>query len=431
MDINLQLPLIGAVLALPALYALWRAPSGTRDDFIFNSGRTGFWGTLAGIVCGNIGIGTFVAIMLFSAASPVIGVSLAFAYTLGLVICAIIAPNVHALSERHGVRGLIDLIVVTHRIQQPLLVWLPIAFVFLLRATVQLLALAAILMTILPVSQLAAVGLAALCAGAYTAIGGYRVATETDVVQSLIIVAGIALLTFANLGAVPQTGPFFDLGPYRLPLLIGVWLFIPVSAVLAVDNWQRMATARDPQVARRAFLAGAPLCLLCYLGIVWLGLGGAVEGAITSGLHALVPAAHGWIVDLMLIAVVMSTMDTFVMPLMTGLERTTLPLRQLQLMVVAVFAGMALIGALFGDLLSSIIAAFSSLAVFLPTVLAAVLGHRVSATAAILSLNAGVIVTLLLLTVDQNSAALVGCAFAAMVYAFTAYLTGSRRAIAG
>ena len=411
-----QTVILGTLLLGPLIYAFWRSRGGTRADYIYNSGRTGLIASVAGIICGNIGIGTFVALVLFSAASPVIGLSLALAYGAGLMICAFVAPSVHRLSQEHGVRGLIDLIVITHKVRHPLLIWGPVAFVFLLRASVQLVALAVILAAILPVSPMVAVVLATFLAGAYTAVGGYRVATETDIPQAAVILVGIGALALANMEMLPGGFVFFDLGPYRFPILIGIWLFIPASAVLAVDNWQRMATARDPSVARRAFLAGAPLCLAGYLVIVWLGLHSPPGGDVMQILHASVPPSWTWLVDLMLVAVVMSTMDTFVMPLMAGLERTDLSLRRLQLMVAALFTLLGLSAALFADILNSIISAFSSLAVFLPVVWASVRGRRVSAPAAIVSLNAGIAVTILLTTVDVNSAALLGCLLSWLLY---------------
>ncbi len=71
---------------------------------------------------------------------------------------------------------------------------------------------------------------------------------------------------------------------------------------------------------------------------------------------------------------------------------------------------------MFADVLNSIISAFSSLAVFLPVVWASVRGRRVSAPAAIVSLNVGIAVTVLLTTVDLNSAALAGCLLSWLLY---------------
>lgn len=405
------------VLFAPLVYALMRARNATRDDFIFNSGRTGLLATIAGIVCGNIGAGTFVALLLFSDASPILGVSLAFAYALGLVICGAIAPRVHRQSQEYGVHGLVDLIVAAHRVRHPLAVWIPIAFVFLLRTAVQLLALAAILSAIMPVSNLGALVLASAFTGIYTAIGGYRVATETDVFQAGVILLGLGVLTVSNAGGAPHIENPFDLGPYKFPLLVGVWLFIPVSAVLAIDNWQRMATARAPGVARRAFLLAAPLCLFCYLGIVWLGLKGHAGEEVLTVLRETMPANWAWLADVMLIAVLMSTMDTFVMPLLTSLKQTRYTLRQLQLMVLMLFVLLAVVAYALGPLLNSIIAAFSSLVVFLPAVLAALLLRNLRSASAVLSLNLGVAVSLTLVGIDLNYAAFLGFGVALVAYA--------------
>ncbi|WP_370199584.1 hypothetical protein, partial [Roseibium sp.] len=56
-----QTIVLGTLLLGPLVYAFWRSRKGTRADYIFNSGRTGLLATVAGIICGNIGIGTFVA----------------------------------------------------------------------------------------------------------------------------------------------------------------------------------------------------------------------------------------------------------------------------------------------------------------------------------------------------------------------------------
>ncbi|WP_367718256.1 hypothetical protein AB2N04_08240 [Nitratireductor sp. GISD-1A_MAKvit] len=400
----------------PLVYALVRARHSTRADFIYNSGRTGLLATVCGIVCGNIGAGTFVALLLFSDASPVLGVSLACAYALGLVICGAIAPAVHRKSNEYGVYGLVDLIVATHDVRRPLAIWIPIAFVFLLRTAVQLLALAAILAAILPVSNLFALALASAFTGLYTAIGGYRVATETDVFQAAVILVGIVVLTLANVGSAPHLENVFDLGPYKLPLLVGIWLFIPVSAVLAIDNWQRMASARASSVARMAFLLAAPLCLFCYLGIVWLGLKGHAGGEVLTVLRMAMPVEWTWLADVMLIAVLMSTMDTFVMPLVTSLERTRYTLRQLRFIVLLLFIILSVVAYAMGPLLNSIIAAFSSLVVFLPSVLAALLWRNLSAASAVFSLNLGVGVSVVFVGIDLNYAAFTGFAVAAMVY---------------
>lgn len=415
--------LIALAVGGPITYALISSRGASREDFIYNSGRTGLVATVAGIICGNIGVGTFIGIGLFSLASPVIGLSIAFAYTLGLLLCAWLAPALRRVSERHGVHGLIDLLAVAHKVRSPVLVWIPVAFVFLLRAAVQLLALSALTGISFNWSVMAA----AAITGSYTAIGGYRIAVRTDIFQAGLILLGIiAIASAAMPGLELPARDFLELGPYRWPLLIGIWAFIPVSAVLAVDNWQRVVTARDLTTARTGYFIAAPLCLLCYLSIAFLGISQKFSGDLTQTLRSAMPADFGWFADVMLIAVIMSTVDTFIMPLMSGLERSRLSMRRLQFLVLALFAVLALAAILLGDLLEGIIAAFSALVAFLPAVLATFASKTPRPRSVILSLNAGIVATLAFIAVDINTAAFAGLIFAALPFG-TALLPGKLR----
>ncbi|MDQ0314691.1 sodium:solute symporter family transporter [Amorphus orientalis] len=419
-DDGVRLTAVATAVLLPLLYALVRSRRITRADYIYNSDDTGLAQTVAGIICGNIGAGTFVALLLFTGASPVIGLSLALAYVVGVVLCGVIAPRVHAVSRRHGVHGLIDLIVVTHGIRNPLFVWVPIAFLFLLRTAIQLLALAAILTAVIGLSPGWAILAATVFAGSYTAIGGYRIATETDVFQAALILAGLGALAVGSAGQPVDVSNFFDLGPYRLPLLIGIWIFIPASAVLAIDNWQRMATARSPSVARRGFFLAAPVCCAAYLLLVVVAMQLESSGDVLAVMRGIAPASVAWLVDLMLIAAIMSTIDTFVMPLATSLERSRFELPQLRVVIFGGFCLLALVSVIGGELLQGLIAAFSSLMVCLPATFIAMTIGRGAPSAAIVSLNLGIVATLVFIAIDINLASLVGFAFSAVVYALAA-----------
>ncbi len=400
----------------PVAYALATARGSSREDFLYNSDDTGLLATFAGIICGNIGVGTFVGIGLFSEASPLIGVSIALAYATGLLMCAWLAPAVRKLCFQHRVRGLVDLLVIAHGVRSPLLIWCPIAFVFLLRAAVQLLALSVLLQSMFGMSAPWSILSSAVLCGGYTAIGGYRVAVRTDIFQAGLIALGIGGLA---LGLPPsgQAGSgLLDLGPYRWPLLVGVWAFIPVSAILAVDNWQRVVTARDLRTARLGYLLAAPACLAAYLVIAWLGMNGGFPGGLSEALRFAMPSGWAWLADVMLLAVIMSTIDTFVMPLMSGIERSTLTVARMQLLVMALFGVLALAALVLGDLLSGIIAAFSALVAFLPAVIATFLRRRPEPLKVMISLNAGIAATVAFVFIDINTAAFVGLVAATLPF---------------
>lgn len=415
-DDRLRLIAVGAVVLLPLVYALLRSRRITRADFMYNSDQTGLLQTVAGIICGNIGAGTFVAVLLFTGASPIIGLSVSLAYVLGVALCGVFAARVHAVSRRHGVHGLIDLIAVTHGVQNPILIWIPIAFLFLLRTAIQLISLAAILTAVAGLSPTWAIVAATIATGGYTAIGGYRIATETDVFQAGLILAGFVVLAIGSIGHPVDASHFFDLGPYRLPLLIGIWLLIPASAVLAIDNWQRMATARSPAVARTGFFLAAPICLACYLLLFVVALQVAPGGDVLASLRGIAPKPVAWLVDLMFVAAIMSTIDTFVMPLATSLDRSRFGLPQLRIIIFASFGLLAIASIVGGNLLQGLIAAFSSLMVCLPATIVATTTGRGTPFAAMLSLNLGIVATLAFVAIDINFAGMAGFAVATALY---------------
>ena len=413
-------------LAAPVAYALVRMGGIGREAYLFNAGKTTLGLTLASVVCGNIGIGTFVALFLFTAQSPVIGYAVAGSYAAGLVLCAALAGTIHRASRETDSYGMIDYVARAHGVRHVGLIWLPVAVAFSLRTIVQLMALALIVQGALGLEPWAALALAVAVMGGYTALGGYRVATETDLVQAVVIVAGIALVA----GGLWQGGSagaasgvaFFDLGPWGLPFLIAVMIFLPFSAVLAVDNWQRIATAESAATARRAYLAAAVICAPVYVLLAHVGhlsgAGGGTEMAdVLAVLRALMPLGLPILADVMVMMAVMSSIDTFVMPLMTSLGRTSMSLMRIRGVVLGFFAALGLVALGVGDALTGIIAAFNTLVVFLPAVFGALmLGDRAPRAAA-LSMGLGVAVTLVLSALALDLAALAGFAVSVALYA--------------
>lgn len=407
---------LAAVLILPVVIAVARSRQMDVPAFVFNAGRNSLVEITASVVCGNIGIGTFVAIFLFTQASPVIGISIAGAYTMGLLLCAVFARRIHEASAHAGAYGLVDLIVATHSVRHPLLVWLPVAVVFILRIMVQLAALALILAEAFGLSPIAALTAATIFSGCYVVIGGYKAATETDIFHATVI---LSLLLYV--AATMPVGPgaereFLDLGPYTPVLLVGIFLFLPFSAVLGIDNWQRIATAKNAAVATKAYTIGAVVCGLSYATIAAVALLPDAQTDVLASFRALMPSGAPWLADVLFACAIISTIDTFMVPLTTTFARRGLTLGQLRLLVVALFALVAVLTGIMGDLLSNIIAAFNSLAVFLPAVFGALLLRDPKPEAAISSMVIGVTVSLLLTTIDINSAAPVGFVVSAMVY---------------
>lgn len=153
-------------------------------------------------------------------------------------------------------------------------------------------------------------------------------------------------------------------------------IFLPFSAVLAIDNWQRIVTSDTADHARSAHYWAALICAPVFLTCAWVGwISGAPGGVgmadILMTFRTLMPFGWAWLADLTIMLAIMSSIDTFVMPLITPMARTGLRMWQIRASVVQVFAGLGGVAWVMGDVVVSIISAFNTLVVFLPAVFGA------------------------------------------------------------
>lgn len=421
---------ISLVLLAPLAFAYWKTHNTDIASYGFNGSATGFLPTTCSVICSNVGVGTFVAILLFSHTSPIIGIALVICYSAGLLFCALFAPAIHRMSRQTGAYTLVDLIASRHGCKNRglLAVWIPIAIIFILRSSVQMAALGLIASELTGLTAMTSLFLATVFVASYTLFGGYRAATETDIVQAITIVVlmGFALGGLSYLQ--PDYSAFFALGPYEPSLLVGIFLFVPFSPILGIDNWQRMATAQSPQTARHGFLAGAAVCAAIYLTIWFVGIGSAGVGlnAIAT-FRDLMPASAPWLADVLILTCIISSIDTFVMPLVSTFAKPGQSVSFLRLLTALIFITVGLTAAFLGDLLDGVIAAFSSLIVFLPAIAGAFFLKRSPPSAAAwISMNIGLIVTLALVLIDNNIAALGGFAASVISYGASVQFCRSR-----
>lgn len=405
--------LVALVFGPLALTLLYSRTGYSKEEFLTNKGRNNSVVTLASTICGNIGVGTFVAIHLFTRDSQLIGFSIAGAYTLGLVLAGLLAPKIHAAGLESGAISLPHLIASRSGLSNRLPVWLPLAIVFIIRSSVQLAALALLVDSATGIGIGTAVVLSGLAISAYTTVGGYRAAVETDLVQAVVILVLMAVAAASFFLASEQAGVatqenFFSLGSYQPALLVGIWLFLPFSAVLAVDNWQRISVCQNPKTARTAFLVAALICGAIYFAIALISLGASASLDVFDTFRQQMPGGLGWLADILFIACIMSSIDTFVMPLVSGYLPSGTSMRRIRWTTFILFAMVIVTTLVLGSLLQAIVAAFSSLAVFLPATFNAIYLKRHAPISTALSMNAGLIVAIVMTFINQNAASVVG-----------------------
>ena len=139
-----------------------------------------------------------------------------------------------------------------------------------------------ILSSVSEVGLLASITLAAAVVIAYTAIGGMWADAITDLVQGLVLIAGILVLfvVFVNLGGLHEVAA---LPPQKLdPLHERSWLdaldtlAVPIfSTIAAQELVSRVLSMRNAALARNATVAAGGLYLLMGIIPVVIGLGAA------------------------------------------------------------------------------------------------------------------------------------------------------------
>lgn len=421
-----MIPVLLVLVALPLAIALiQRRVPVSADTFLTNRGGNGIVATACGVIAGNVGIGTFLAIHAFSAASPVIGGAVVAAYAAGLLLCAALAPAIRRRAGALGAAGLVDMIAAAHGLRRKSWIWVPVAAVFVLRAAVQLSALGLLLTPVLGGNGTLAVIAGGATIGLYLALGGYRAAVGTDVAQALVILGAVAVAAF-GLPPAPQAdgeAPV-GLGPYGPALLIGIALFLPWSAVMAIDNWQRVTLAASDRTAQAGFVLAAAACVAVYAVIAVAGQRAAPGQDVFAAFVTMMPAPVGWLATVLFVACILSSIDTFIMALVTSLGPRR-PLRDLRLAVAGLMGATVACTLVLGDVLTTVIAAFNGLTALLPALAGLLLLRAPPALAAALSVNAGFAATLVAGLISIETAAMAGFVVAALVYGLVARRAGA------
>lgn len=166
---------------------------------------------------------------------------------------------------------------------------------------------------------------------AYTALGGQYSIIKTDIIQSVIILAGIVIcLAFivaatghpsAMAAALPPGHFSFPVSPeFTSRDLLLFFLFVGSVFVVGPDIFSRLLCARTPRIARRASLITACVMMPLAFAIVFIGIaarlllpGIPAENAFPALVMHLLPSGFNALVMAALLAAVMSSADTCIL----------------------------------------------------------------------------------------------------------------------
>lgn len=249
----------------------------------------------------------------------------------------------------------------------------------------------------------------------YVSLGGFFAVLKTDVLQLIIIAMILCMgagLFFSegipDISKLPHT--YWD--PFANEKIISyfVWLaiFVFPSLLLRLDHWQRIVTAKNDTVARRAYIVSGVLLLLVFLLLVMVGMYSAISGNPDPfwlyKKHLLVKG-NFWLSFLYgfafmaFLAAIISSADTILNSISAFLSQTanawgliktdkSLPAILTNIVVTAFSLGLALT---IKEVVPLIVEGFKAVTILLPAIVAALIFKKPNSTAANVSLGGGLL----------------------------------------
>jgi solute:Na+ symporter, SSS family len=250
----------------------------TADDFLVAGRRLGgfmYTGALAAVVLGG--------------ASTIGGIGLGYDFGIsGMWLVVWIGFGVIALGvllstrlSRLGLYTVSEMLELRYGRATRLVSAVIIAAYALMIAVTSTIAIGSVLGVVLGLNPTTAILLAGGVVVVYTAAGGMWSITLTDVVQFCIMTVGIffallpaVVVQAGGFGGMTESLPpsYFDVGAIGGQTIFTYFLLFFFGLMIGQDIWQRVFTARSPQVARWGSVAAGVYCLA-------YGVAGALVGA--------------------------------------------------------------------------------------------------------------------------------------------------------
>lgn len=279
MNLVLVAILIYIVLQLVVAFTLSRRPD-SEADYLLAGRRLGPWLATFSVFATWFGAETCIGATAETYAHGLSGATTdPFGYAAGLLLMGLLFA---AALWRRGLMTFADLFAQRYGSRVEMLAALMMIPSAILWAAAQMRAMGQVLASVSEIGLLAAITLAALVVIVYTAFGGMGADAVTDLLQGLVIIAGIvalaAIFFVSGGGEALQAQP-----PQRLDVFaersrlewMEAFLMPVLSTVAAAELVARVLAVRSPQLARSSTIAAAFLYLAIGCVPVLLGLGAA------------------------------------------------------------------------------------------------------------------------------------------------------------
>lgn len=302
---------IAALLAI----GVWTKRQRGADEFLIGGRDVGLWSTTASIAAITGGI-LFVSQAALGFALG-LGAMWFWVGTLaGFIAMAVKLGPLKATADAEGQLTIGDMIRANFGNRAATVAASALFIAYLAILIGQFIAGASLFAPLLEISYPSAVLLLGGVTLAYLLLGGYAAVVKTDLLQIIVMVLAVgAVLLRLDLGAFQPEQ--FDLNSQGTVGSIGAVFVGFFSVLAAADIWQRIFAARGVKVARQATLLGGVIFFGFGLAVTLIGMAAQSaapesdpSGALYVGLFQLMPPELLGLVVVLVLATIMSTIDT-------------------------------------------------------------------------------------------------------------------------
>ena len=307
--------LIGLYFLIVLAIGWWAGKKETTDDFAIASRKVNFLrstSSMFAVLGGVVLAGQATLAFTLGVGAMWLWIGLA----LGMIVMGLAAPKIKPIADKHNFLTIGEYFSKqwgrTNGVLAAAIVFL--GFFSLLSA--QFIVVGSVLGPFLNLSYSTVVLITGLIVLAYLLLGGYKAVIVTDLVQSILMIAVLLLLV----SVVPFNEIINDqMNLFELDVVsILIFVILGIATVVAsADLWQRVFSAQDVVTAKKATYASAALFLTFGFIITLIGIAahgafpnGNPDEALFLGIFKLVPEQFIGLSIVLLLAAIMSTIDT-------------------------------------------------------------------------------------------------------------------------
>jgi len=325
---NITLIVLLAYLALMFLVAWYFSRKESIEAYFLNKRKTNLWMMTFSTVATVVGAGATVSVVSEVYNTGIsYGIAFCSSFLVGMIVLGVMAKKIKETGDRYGAHTIVDFLGQRFDRKTKILTGLLQLFLMIIWTGVQAVAIASLASVLTGLDYRIALFLTATVTILYTAIGGLKIDIITDFIQFwviLLVFLSLAFLGYFHVGGAGNLISRLPEGHTDIFSFGGVPLFLSLiflGGFVFLGNtvhWQRIFSAENENTARRSFFVGIPFVLLLTLLLLFLGLVASVslsgitkERAIFSLMEGLLPSALVGVGFAAILAVVMSSIDSF------------------------------------------------------------------------------------------------------------------------